>query len=127
MGTNLIYVGVLCVGTSALAQAEQTANQAIALENDLVRMKVSAGGVMREFVCKETGKNYVPDDRLAYVPCPTLAQAADAQAKVITLAAPPDLPPTSPDAAFSGHVVRVGDELIRSAFALCRAKHAALR
>ena len=56
----------------------------------------------------------VPDDRLAYVPAPPLAEAVDAQATTITLAAPPSLPPNGPiTRAFPGTYLRIGDEIIR--------------
>lgn len=56
----------------------------------------------------------VPDDRLAAVPCPPLAQAVDAQAKTLTLAEQPErLPPKAARSrAFPGYCLRLGDELI---------------
>jgi len=56
----------------------------------------------------------VPDDRLAFVPCPPLAQAIDASQRTIELASQPDLPPkTVRTKAFPGNHIRIGDELIR--------------
>jgi len=55
-----------------------------------------------------------PDDRLASVPCPPLAEAVDEKATVLTLAGAPDLPPKGPRSnAFPGYHLRIGDELIR--------------
>ena len=56
----------------------------------------------------------VPDDRLLAVPCPPLAEAVDAKAKVLTLTGQPDLPPKrSRSRAFPGYYLRVGDEIVR--------------
>jgi len=55
----------------------------------------------------------VPDDRLAMVDCPPLAEAIDATATTITLSAAPSLPPIGPSSrAFPGQYLRLGDELI---------------
>jgi hypothetical protein len=54
-----------------------------------------------------------PDDRLAFVPCPPLAEAADEKATTLTFAAEPNLPPkTVRTPAFPGHHLRIGDEII---------------
>lgn len=55
-----------------------------------------------------------PDDRLAFVPCPPLAEAVDEKAGVLVLAGEPNLPPKTPRSdAFPGYYIRVGDEIIR--------------
>ncbi len=55
-----------------------------------------------------------PDDRLASVPCPPLAEPVDEKATVLVLAGEPDLPPKTPrNKAFPGYHIRVGDEIIR--------------
>lgn len=55
-----------------------------------------------------------PDDRLATVPVPNLAEALDAKATTITLSAKPGLPPTGPRSKeFPGPYLRIGDEIIR--------------
>lgn len=56
----------------------------------------------------------VPDDRLASVECPPLAEAVDATSTTITLSAPPVLPPIGPSSrAFPGQYLRLGDELVQ--------------
>ncbi len=55
-----------------------------------------------------------PDERLASVACPPLAEAVDEKATVLALAAEPNLPPKAPRSdAFPGYHIRIGDELIR--------------
>ncbi|WAK00439.1 hypothetical protein [Methylobacter sp. YRD-M1] len=55
-----------------------------------------------------------PDDRLATVPVPDLAEALDAKATTIKLSAEPRLPPIGPSREeFPGKYLRVGDEIIR--------------
>ena len=56
-----------------------------------------------------------PDDRLASVPCPPLAEAVDAAATTLTLTEQPvRLPPKAQRSrAFPGYHLRVGDEIIR--------------
>lgn len=55
-----------------------------------------------------------PDGRLAAVPVPDLAEALDAKASAITLAAEPRLPPIdSRRKEFPGQYLRIGDEIIR--------------
>ncbi|NUQ62257.1 MAG: hypothetical protein HUU20_07200 [Pirellulales bacterium] len=55
-----------------------------------------------------------PDDRLAFVPCPPLAEAVDEKSTVLVLAGVPDLPPkTGRSDAFPGYHIRIGDEIIR--------------
>ncbi len=56
----------------------------------------------------------VPDDRLASVPCPPLAEAVDAEAGVLTLTAQPEtLPPKAARSrAFPGYYLRLGDEIV---------------
>jgi hypothetical protein len=55
-----------------------------------------------------------PDDRLARIDCPPLAEGVDAKATTLTLSGEADLPPRKPrSAAFPGNSVRVGDEIIR--------------
>lgn len=55
-----------------------------------------------------------PDDRLASVPCPPLAEAVDEKASVLVLDGEPNLPPKAPRSdAFPGYHIRVGDEIIR--------------
>jgi hypothetical protein len=55
-----------------------------------------------------------PDDRLAFVPCPPLAENIDAKATALTLTGQPDLPPrTTRTRAYPGYYLRVGDEIIR--------------
>ncbi|NLX97343.1 MAG: hypothetical protein GXY83_14330 [Rhodopirellula sp.] len=55
-----------------------------------------------------------PDDRLAFIPCPPLAEAVDEKATVLVLTGQPDLPPKTPrNQAFPGYHIRVGDEIIR--------------
>jgi len=58
-----------------------------------------------------------PDDRLAHVPCPPLAEAVDDKASALTLGEQPELTPpkTVRTQAFPGHFLRVGDEIIRYA------------
>lgn len=54
-----------------------------------------------------------PDDRLASVPCPPLAEAVDEKATTLTLAGVPPIPPIAPKSdAFPGQWLRVGDEII---------------
>ncbi|NUQ00606.1 MAG: hypothetical protein HUU35_12205, partial [Armatimonadetes bacterium] len=56
----------------------------------------------------------VPDKRLAKVALGPLAEAVDAKAGTITLAAPPAVPlDTARSRAFPGNYLRLGDELIR--------------
>ena len=55
-----------------------------------------------------------PDDRLATVSVPALAEALDAKAAAITLSAEPRLPPIGPSSEeFPGTYLRIGDEIIR--------------
>ncbi len=55
-----------------------------------------------------------PDDRLATVPCPPLAEAVDEQATTLTFAEQPNLPPKNVETqAFPGRYLRIGDEIIR--------------
>ena len=55
-----------------------------------------------------------PDDRLASVALPPLAEAVDEKATVLTLTGPPQFPPvTGETAAYPNHYLRVGDEIIR--------------
>lgn len=55
-----------------------------------------------------------PDDRLAAVACPPLAEAVDAKSTALTLAGVPPLPPKAPRSdAFPGYHLRIGDEIIR--------------
>ncbi len=55
-----------------------------------------------------------PDDRLAFVACPPLAEAVDEKTATLTLTGPPPLPPNAPRSrAFPGHYLRIGDEIIR--------------
>ena len=55
-----------------------------------------------------------PDDRLASVDCPPLAEAVDAKATTITLTAPPPLPPVGPSSrSHPGQWLRIGDEIIQ--------------
>lgn len=55
-----------------------------------------------------------PDDRLATVPVPNLAEALDDKATTLTLSAEPGLPPTGPGGReFPGQYLRIGDEIIR--------------
>lgn len=55
-----------------------------------------------------------PDDRLACVSCPPLAEAVDEKASVLVLAGEPPLPPKAPrNDAFPGYHIRIGDEIIR--------------
>jgi hypothetical protein len=55
-----------------------------------------------------------PDDRLACVACPPLAEAVDAKSPTLTLAGLPQLPPRGPrNEAFPGYHLRIGDEIIR--------------
>ena len=55
-----------------------------------------------------------PDDRLAAIPCPPLAEPIDAKATVLTLSGPADLPPRKPRSeAFPGYHLRIGDEIVR--------------
>lgn len=55
-----------------------------------------------------------PDERLASVPCPPLAEAVEADTTTLTLTGQPDLPPkTVRTRAFPGYFLRIGDELIR--------------
>jgi hypothetical protein len=54
-----------------------------------------------------------PDDRLAAVPCPPLAEAVDEKSATLTLTGTPQMPPIAPQSdAFPGHWLRVGDEII---------------
>jgi hypothetical protein len=54
-----------------------------------------------------------PDDRLASVSCPPLAEAVDEKSPTLTLAGTPYLPPLAPQSqAFPGRYLRVGDEII---------------
>ena len=51
---------VVCsVTVCAWAQAAAEEQKGVVLENDLVRIKLSGEGVLQEFVCKRTGKNYL--------------------------------------------------------------------
>ncbi len=55
-----------------------------------------------------------PDDRLAMVPVPDLAEALDAKVPTVTLSAEPRLPPVGPSSKeFPGKYLRIGDEIIR--------------
>lgn len=55
-----------------------------------------------------------PDDRLAFVLCPPLAEDVDEKATTLTLTDQPNLPPrTVRTRAFPGYYLRVGDEIIR--------------
>lgn len=55
-----------------------------------------------------------PDDRLAFVACPPLAEAVDARSPTLVLAGVPNLPPKAPRSdAFPGYYLRIGDEIIR--------------
>jgi hypothetical protein len=55
-----------------------------------------------------------PDDRLAAIACPPLAEAVDDKARTLTLAGEADVPPKKPrSAAFPGYYLRVGDEIVR--------------
>jgi len=55
-----------------------------------------------------------PDDRLATVPAPPLAEALDEKTTTLTLTAVPKLPPNGPSSkAFPGSYLRIGDEIIR--------------
>jgi hypothetical protein len=50
---------------------------------------------------------------LASVPCPPLAEAVDEKSSTLTLTGPPKMPPLAPQsAAFPGHWLRVGDEIL---------------
>lgn len=56
----------------------------------------------------------VPDDRLAFVPVPPLAEAVDETATTLVVATEPDLPPKTPSSrAHPGNYIRLGDEIIR--------------
>lgn len=55
-----------------------------------------------------------PDDRLAGIDCPPLAQAVDAKATVLPVAGEPPLPPKgAQNTAFPGNYLRIGDEIVR--------------
>ncbi len=55
-----------------------------------------------------------PDDRLASIACPPLAEAVDEKATVLVLIGEPSLPPKTPrNDAFPGYHIRIHDELIR--------------
>jgi len=55
-----------------------------------------------------------PDDRLAFEPCPPLAEDVDERSATLVLAGEPNLPPKTPRSrAFPGYYIRVGDEIIR--------------
>jgi hypothetical protein len=55
-----------------------------------------------------------PDDRLACLSCPPLAEAVDEKSPTLTLAGLPRLPPRGPRGeAFPGYHLRIGDEIIR--------------
>ena len=55
-----------------------------------------------------------PDDRLAFEPCPPLAEDVDGRSTTLVLAGEPNLPPKTPRSrAFPGYYIRVGDEIIR--------------
>jgi len=56
-----------------------------------------------------------PDDRLAFVPCPPLAEEVDEKANTLTLTGQPmELPPKrGRNRAFPGYHLRVGDEIIQ--------------
>ena len=55
-----------------------------------------------------------PDDRLATVPCPPLAEAVDEKAATLVVAGEPNLPPKAPRSqAFPDYYLRIGDEIIR--------------
>ncbi len=55
-----------------------------------------------------------PDDRLACVACPPLAEAIDAKSTTLTLTGEPNLPPKTPRSdASPGYHLRIGDEIIR--------------
>jgi hypothetical protein len=54
-----------------------------------------------------------PDDRLAFVPCPPLAEAVDEHSSTLTLTGTPHMPPIAPQSdAFPGHWLRIGDEIL---------------
>ncbi len=59
----------------------------------------------------------VPDDRLAFVPCPPLAEGVDERATALTLTEQPEhLPPKAARRrSFPGYYLRIGDEIIRYA------------
>ncbi len=59
----------------------------------------------------------IPDDRLAFVPCPPLAEGVDEKAATLTLTEQPDrLPPKAARRrSFPGFYLRVGDEIIKYA------------
>ena len=51
---------VLCLmGACVWAQGESAEQNGVVLENDLVRMKLSREAVLQEFVCRQTGKDYL--------------------------------------------------------------------
>jgi len=55
-----------------------------------------------------------PDDRLASIPCPPLAQAIDEKATTLTFNDQPNLPPKNVETqAFPNKYLRIGDEIIR--------------
>ena len=55
-----------------------------------------------------------PDDRLAFEPCPPLAEDVDEKSTTLVLTGEPNLPPKTPRSlAFPGYYLRVGDEIIR--------------
>lgn len=54
-----------------------------------------------------------PDERLASVACPPLAEAVDDRSTTLTLTGAPPMPPIAPKSdAFPGHWLRVGDEIV---------------
>ena len=55
-----------------------------------------------------------PDDRLAFEPCPPLAEGVDEKSTTLVLTGEPNLPPKTPRSlAFPGYYIRLGDEIIR--------------
>jgi hypothetical protein len=57
----------------------------------------------------------VPDDRLAELPCPPLAEAVDETTTTLVLAAAPSLPERTPPTGPSPHqYLRLGDEIVRA-------------
>jgi hypothetical protein len=57
----------------------------------------------------------VPDERLAALPCPPLAEPVDETSTTLVLSAPPNLPERTPATGPSPHqYLRVGDEIVRA-------------
>ncbi len=55
-----------------------------------------------------------PDQRLAFVPCPPLAQTINEYQVTLTLTAQPELPPKKPRSlGFPGFYLQIGDEIIQ--------------